>query len=162
MVKLAAWAVLVSVAWAQGAPAPFLKRRAKPWPDRVLLAGTWRVVRGSASGKHFPCETEAGQVWCLDVGGASAVEPADGREGWRLEWRIDETAFPRTVDLSFAGGPHRRTALFGIYELEGDKLLIRCARSAASRPKAFVEIDEERGTLQLRLERVRDLPSMHR
>jgi uncharacterized protein (TIGR03067 family) len=53
-------------------------------------------------------------------------------------FKVDVTTKPRTIDVTFTGGPDKGQTLHGIYELDGDTYKVCLAMPGKDRPKEFV------------------------
>jgi RNA polymerase sigma factor (sigma-70 family) len=136
------------------APAPFPSRRPAPVkPDRELIQGVWKVVKGDAGGKHQARDISTQQCWTIG-GEKISIDYGDGEKG-EISYKLDPAARPRAVDLTFNGPPWRGATFLGIYELQAERLKITYTRADGQRPAAFDTGREERGTVWLVLERQR-------
>jgi uncharacterized protein (TIGR03067 family) len=116
------------------------------------LQGTWQVVRVETDGKSLPEETIKG--WTLTVDGAKYVL----REGDRTAegvYKFDPIEMPRAIDALRTAGPGEGKALWGIYQLDGDRLrLCFVEPDRHERPKDFVTGGANGGQVLYILERI--------
>jgi len=155
---------------------------ATPETDLKALEGSWKVVRvekGNTSDESWrgilgpePGSNALANPETIDRLRFDEVEFRlfDKRTGyqssrvyhyqWRLDYRVDPTAVPKTIDLSKHPTPGVSTLrAVGIYEIAGDQLkicLARCFPSLKSeqRPKSFA-IDPNSGNILFVLRRDR-------
>jgi uncharacterized protein (TIGR03067 family) len=103
---------------------------------RQELAGTWQAVSYARDGNEASYEDLKSVQLVMDPRGQATVL----REGKVLlagSTKLDPTADPMTLDLTFTEGDSKGQTALGIYRIEGDLLTICRAASDRARPTAF-------------------------
>jgi uncharacterized protein (TIGR03067 family) len=99
-------------------------------PDRVLLQGTWTIKTLEIEGQSFPGGSS------IRLSGNTFVTRSMGAE-YEGTFNLDETASPKTIDMTFTKGPEKGNTALGIYKLEGDTWTICLTVTAKERPTKF-------------------------
>jgi uncharacterized protein (TIGR03067 family) len=132
--------------------------------DREELQDTWRIVGLEESAAVSHCEKEQLSKACgrvivtgdkitikaLGIGESFRTHSGFGY-GLELDYTLDPTKTPKTIDLTMKDDGKKRT-LEGIYSLRGDKLKICLNVTGKERPKVFAT-EQNDGNIQLFLER---------
>ena len=98
------------------------------------LEGTWHVVALEVDGRAIP----AGML-----GSARIVVKGDTFQSrgmgavYEGKLKLDESASPKTFDLTFTAGPEKGNMNWGIYELTGDDWKLCLATRGGERPTRF-------------------------
>jgi uncharacterized protein (TIGR03067 family) len=95
---------------------------------------TWRFVSIDVEGNLVP--EELFQADTLVLKGKNFTSNVRG-EITHGVFKIDPTANPKTIDITFTDGPGKDNTQKGIYELDGDTQKICIARPGEARPKSF-------------------------
>jgi uncharacterized protein (TIGR03067 family) len=99
-------------------------------PDRDLLQGTWTIKTLEIDGQAVP------GVSSIRLSGNTFVTRSMGAE-YEGTFNLDETASPKTIDMTFTKGPENGNTVLGIYKLDGDSWTICLAVTAKDRPTKF-------------------------
>jgi uncharacterized protein (TIGR03067 family) len=106
--------------------------------EKELLAfkGTWRLSSREVDGK------KSSKAWIKDViGTGDGLGKFSVRRGDKViaeaTVKLDPTKKPKTIDVTFTKGKHKRKTVLGIYEIEGDTFRVCVARPGDARPAAF-------------------------
>lgn len=139
-------ALLALTAGLASAPAPEAKK------DEDLFQGRWKVVAVEHGGKKAQAKDFA--KWTLTVAG-DKMTARDGDEVMdESTFRLDAKAKPRAIDLTLMSGPQSGKKVLGLYELEGDRLVVCFGEPGKDRPKEVRSPEGSEVTL-LRFERVK-------
>jgi uncharacterized protein (TIGR03067 family) len=112
---------------------------------------TWKFVSIDVDGRSIPAErfgedrlTLKGKQFTTTVGGTTTTGT----------FKIDPTASPKRIDITFADGPGKGNTQPGIYALDGDTQKICWAAPGKARPTAF-EAKPKSGRILQVLEKVK-------
>ena len=112
---------------------------------------TWKFVSINVDGHSVPAERFGedrlilkGKEFRTTVGGTTTTGT----------FKIDPTAAPKTIDITFADGPGKDNTQQGIYELDGDTQKICWAAPGKARPTEF-EAKPKSGRILQVLEKVK-------
>jgi uncharacterized protein (TIGR03067 family) len=118
-------------------------RREKPAADkdavraeRKRLAGTWQALTYELDGNKASAEDMKGIQLVIDAEGKTQAR-RDGSVFIASTTRIDPTAKPKTIDITFTEGEGTGKTALGIYNLEGETLTICRAAPGKDRPTEF-------------------------
>jgi uncharacterized protein (TIGR03067 family) len=120
---------------------------AKPGPaitaELQKLQGTWQVVRVESAGKVLPSDMT--KDWTLKIEGSSYTM----REGDRTiqgDYKLGALTSPRAIDAIRTSGTDKGKTLWGIYEIEGDRLVMCFTEpNGHERPKQFTTAGKDGG-----------------
>jgi RNA polymerase sigma factor (sigma-70 family) len=91
--------------------------------ELAALAGEWKTVKVTASGKEIPAEQLEKGKWVIKGAEITVSDPSEAEEKAAL--KIDPTAVPPTIDVTPSEGePGKGIVMKGIYFRQGDKLTI--------------------------------------
>jgi RNA polymerase sigma-70 factor (ECF subfamily) len=96
-------------------------RKSKDDTDQEKLQGTWKIVSHELDGKEAPAE-EGKEVKLTFRG--TKVTFIVGENKFEATYKLNSTAKPKRIDLSYLGGPAEGKTKQGIYDLEGNTLRI--------------------------------------
>jgi uncharacterized protein (TIGR03067 family) len=113
---------------------------------------TWRFVSIEVEGEPVPEDRFADDKLILK--GRQFTSNVQGNTTHGV-FKIDPTATPKTIDLTFTDGPGKDRTQKGIYELDGDKQKICFSLPGKPRPSEFLSKAESRLIIQV-LERVKN------
>jgi uncharacterized protein (TIGR03067 family) len=141
---------LVSLAQLSAAPdKPPKKKPVKT--DAEKLQGTWKLVTIENNGKTGPAPANTqilfqGKKFIIKNGDKVRVEST---------FTLDPAKKPKTIDFQISKGPGRDKTLYGIYDLDGDKLKL-CLNEGqrGGRPTEFATPPNTRVSLVV-MERVK-------
>jgi uncharacterized protein (TIGR03067 family) len=103
--------------------------------DRILLQGTWLLVRGQRDGKQLSEDALGQTKSCTFAGNTFTQGTGDNTE--RGQFKTNWSARPRTIDFTFIDGPRQGQKLLGIYELSGDTFRVCWSLAGKTRPMDF-------------------------
>jgi uncharacterized protein (TIGR03067 family) len=99
-------------------------------PDRELLQGTWTIKTLEIDGQKVPGGSS------IRLSGNAFVTRSMGAE-YEGTFNLDETASPKTIDMTFTKGPEKGNTALGIYKFDGDTWTICLTVTANERPAKF-------------------------
>jgi RNA polymerase sigma-70 factor (ECF subfamily) len=111
-------------------PAEMLKK------ELALLDGEWTMVSVTADGQAMP-EAIAKTGKRVAHGNETTVTIA-GQLVMKATFTIDPTKKPKTIDYTMTDGPTKGQKQYGIYEIDGDTVLVCFAPPGKDRPTEFV------------------------
>jgi uncharacterized protein (TIGR03067 family) len=104
--------------------------------ELAKLQGTWNVVAVEVDGQRLPAETTKG--WKLVIKDNKYTFEA-GKASTEGTYRLDPAKTPKAIDATRTNGPDKGKTLLGIYQLDGDRLLMCFAEPGQkNRPASFV------------------------
>jgi uncharacterized protein (TIGR03067 family) len=103
--------------------------------EREALQGTWQVVGLEAAGRAMPAYTYRGLT--VVIAGDRITFRTRGGSRKEATFKLDPSARPRAIDLTFVGGKHKGKARRGVYALEGDTLRLCTDAPGRERPTAL-------------------------
>lgn len=86
------------------------------------LAGEWKAVSASVSGRAVPAEEVAKERWVIKGAELTLAVGAPPEE--KAELKLDPAALPPTFDFTITEGKEKGHVLRGIYFRQGDKLTL--------------------------------------
>jgi uncharacterized protein (TIGR03067 family) len=104
--------------------------------DLKKMEGTWQATLYIADGKKWS-DREL-KTMKLIVKGAGENELVLGEEKFHGTYKLDESASPKTIDITLTSGPDKGKKKLGIYELKGDTLRLCVGPLGGKRPAEFV------------------------
>lgn len=118
------------------------------------FTGTWEIVTVQPDGA-----TKDARRLVFNKDGSYAAQDKDGKELWAGTFEIDPTAAPKVWDHRSHDAKKTGTDVFGIYQIDGDKLKVACVVgqwkgkewTGKPRPKA---IDPKETDVVIELKRV--------
>jgi uncharacterized protein (TIGR03067 family) len=141
---------LLLVVWKRSA-AVGAKRLKAVRDELKRFEATWKFVMIDVEGRKIPAERFGedrlvlkGKQFTTTIGGTTT-------EGF---FKIDPTASPKTIDITFTDGPGKDNTQKGIYELDGDTQKICWAAPGKPRPTEFEAKPRSARILQI-LEKVK-------
>jgi uncharacterized protein (TIGR03067 family) len=92
--------------------------------ELAALAGEWKAVKATVSGKEIPADELEKGWWRIK--GAEVAIVGVGEEEGKAALKLDPAAVPPTIDMTITEGPddEKGTVHKGIYFRQGDKLTI--------------------------------------
>jgi RNA polymerase sigma factor (sigma-70 family) len=99
-------------------------------PDRELLQGTWTINTLEIDGQTIPGGSS------IRLSENTFVTRSMGAE-YEGTFKLNETASPKTIDMTFTKGPEKGNTALGIYKLDGDTWTICLTVTAKERPTKF-------------------------
>ena len=96
--------------------------------------GTWRYESTIVEGTSIPT-TALANVRLVLKGDTFAM--TDPSATYRGTFKVDPTAVPKTIEISFTEGPEVGKTSRGIYELEGDTYKVCIGLAGRDRPETF-------------------------
>ena len=118
--------------------APADDKKEKLSIDPAKLVGEWAYVAGVRAGEKVPQDHLAGTV---TFGKDTVTVPADKDSKFLMEFKIDTSKTPATIDLNIKDGPVKEGKAVGIIELNGDTLKL-CYTIQGNRPEKFESTKE--------------------
>jgi uncharacterized protein (TIGR03067 family) len=114
-------------------------------PDQAKLQGTWTMVSGERDGQAFPSEylTNSTRV----VKGGETTVTVQGQLFMKAKFSLDPSKNPKTIDYAINGGPYAGLTMFGIYELDGDRVKFCLATPGSKRPAGFATKPDDGQTM---------------
>jgi uncharacterized protein (TIGR03067 family) len=105
-------------------------KKAEPGP----LEGTWNVVALEVEGQQMPAGMLAAARIVVKGDRFQSLGMGAVYEG---TIKVDLSANPKTLDMTFTAGPEKGNTNLGIYELAGDDWTLCLATRGGGRPKRF-------------------------
>jgi uncharacterized protein (TIGR03067 family) len=103
--------------------------------DLKKMVGTWEATSYVTDGKKWD-EKDLKTVKLI-VKGVGENELVQGDKTFHATYKLDETASPKTIDVTRTRGPDKGKVRLGIYELKGDTLRFCVGPVGGERPKKF-------------------------
>ena len=103
---------------------------------RRELAGTWQSVSYALDGKQAS-DDEMKKVQLIFDAAGDTKAFNDGKLFIASSTKIDPTASPATIDITFTGGEGKGGTALGIYKIDGDVLTICRSAPGKARPTEF-------------------------
>jgi uncharacterized protein (TIGR03067 family) len=123
--------------------------------QRKRLEGTWQAVSYALDGQEASVEDMKRFQLIIDTAGkTTAVQ--DGKPFIASTTKIDPTADPKTMDITFTLGPDKGRTALAIYKLEGDTMTICRAAPGKDRPTKFSSKPGSGHTLMVYARRTKD------
>ncbi len=141
---------LMLVVWKRSKTVGAGKRKAIA-DELKLFEATWRFVSIDAEGGTVPEELLKEDRLILKEKQFTSVVQGNTTHG---VYKIDPTATPKTIDITFTDGPGKDNSQKGIYKLEGDTQTICFAAPGKPRPTDFTSKPKSGRIVQV-LERVK-------
>jgi uncharacterized protein (TIGR03067 family) len=94
--------------------------------------GTWVMESFTVDGTPTPIENFANFRMTLKGEKFSTISEEGKTDG---TYKIDPTKTPKTIDITFKGGPLDGMTMLGVYELEGDTYKVCLPAGGKERPK---------------------------
>lgn len=113
--------------------------------DVDQLQGMWQVVAIEHNGAKVEAK-EAKQLKFIFTDKKLAVDRGS-KEIHEALYKLNPTAKPKTIDVSFVSGPDEGKTLQGIYELNGDSLKICWSEKGTKRPDKLATTPDSARTL---------------
>ena len=129
--------MFASALWIVGADDP--KDAAKKEYDK--FEGTWKMESFTVDGKPTPIENFAEFRMTLK-GESFTTVSAEGKTNGT--YKVDPSKSPKTIDITFTGGPLDGVTMLGVYKLEGDTYTV-CLPAGGSKERAK-ELDSKPGS----------------
>jgi uncharacterized protein (TIGR03067 family) len=104
--------------------------------ELTKFEGTWKLVSMEMDGNKVP-EEGLKEMGKMILRGNKFTVPV-GDITHRGTFRVDVSAKPKRIDVTFTEGPEKGKTLLGIYELEGDTYKVCIGEPGKPRPKEFV------------------------
>ena len=103
--------------------------------DIGQFQGEWTMVSGAADGVPIPdyMFNQIRQVFS----GAQMTGTISGTMYWKVNFAIDPSKSPKTIDYEITGGPAAGAKQFGIYEFNDDTCKLCVGKLNGERPKNF-------------------------
>jgi uncharacterized protein (TIGR03067 family) len=113
--------------------------------DLARLQGAWALVSGERDGQAFPTEylTNSDRV----VEDDETTVTVRGQLFMKAKFSLDPTRNPKTIDYSINDGPYAGQKMFGIYELNGNKLKFCLSTPGKERPAGFATKPDDGQTM---------------
>jgi uncharacterized protein (TIGR03067 family) len=103
--------------------------------DLKKMIGTWEATVYVVDGKKWD-EKDLKTV-SLTIKGVGENELVQGDRKFHATYKLDESASPKTIDITRTRGADKGKKRLGIYELKGDTLRICVGPVGGGRPKEF-------------------------
>jgi len=103
--------------------------------DLARLQGVWVMISGERDGQGFPAEYLINSERV--VKGDETAVTVRGQLFMKAKFFLDPLKNPKTIDYAINDGPYAGQKMFGIYELDGDKLKFCLSTPGKERPAAF-------------------------
>jgi uncharacterized protein (TIGR03067 family) len=117
--------------------------------DKDAIQGTWKIVAGRKGNQDLP---EAERNLINETGmvfdGDKLTAPHGG------SFKLDAGKKPKQIDLTLDEPESLKGTYLGVYELDGDKLILHLAHPGQERP-AKTDADKDGSTMRVELERVK-------
>src|SRR5271157_1974442 len=101
-------------------------------PDIEAMQGTWDMVSLEMDGRKYPA---VGAQIAIQGGKFTSLNMGAEYSGTMT---VNESASPKTFDMTFETGPEKGKRSLGIYELDGDNWKICLGLTGKTRPAKFV------------------------
>ncbi len=135
---------VVTIGLLLGADAP---RQEQVQKELEKFQGDWVIVSYTVDGK--PATPEQLKTLKLTVKGAVSTFQRDGQTSHGL-YKLDPTHKPKEIDIQINDGPNKGKMDVGIYQFDGQKLLIcLAAPGSKDRPREFVSKTGSGHTLEV-------------
>ena len=102
------------------------------------LQGEWKTVAVEAAGHALPKDAIPDFTFVIAADGKSTGRSPDGE--YQATLTVDPAKNPKTIDNLHESGEQKGKKQYGIYKLEGDKLIVSMTRPGVAegdRPKDF-------------------------
>lgn len=102
------------------------------------LAGSWKLASVQEGGETVPKADLPAISFILKPDGTADVRTPDGE--FQTRSVIDSSKTPKTLDIEYLGGPLKGQKQFGIYKIDGDRLIVFSTLPGAKpdqRPREF-------------------------
>src|SRR5262249_17516772 len=96
----------------------------------------WRLSSREQDGKKSSEEETKDVFGTMNESGAFSVRRGDKVIG-AGRVKLDPSTNPKSVEITFTEGQHKGNTAPAIYEIEGDKFRVCCARPGDERPAEF-------------------------
>jgi uncharacterized protein (TIGR03067 family) len=103
--------------------------------------GTWKMESFTVDGKPTPIETFAEFRMTLKGENFTTVT-AEGKTNGT--YKVDPSKSPKTIDITFTGGPLDGLTMLGVYKLDGDTYTV-CLPAGGGKERAK-ELDSKPGS----------------
>ena len=113
--------------------------------DLARIQGTWTMVSGERDGQGFPAEYLSNSERV--VKGDETTVTVRGQLFMKAKFTLDPFKNPKTIDYAINDGPYAGQKMFGIYELDGDKLKFCLATPGKERPTGFATQPDDGQTM---------------
>lgn len=130
LITIATVGLLVAAAQANQA-------KSKPKTDKEALQGDWTPVAMETDGRPFSGEELKKYAKPMTINGDKLTIVKEDQTKTDTAFKLEPTKKPKQIDLVLADGPAKGKSIYGIYELDGDKLKLSVAPPAGERPKDF-------------------------
>jgi uncharacterized protein (TIGR03067 family) len=97
--------------------------------------GTWTIQSLKVDGNDLPPSATADTRLVIEAGGA--YTHTEGGVTTHGTFKLDPSADPRTIDITFTDGPQKGGKIEGIYKLKDDTYTLCFALDNKPRPKEF-------------------------
>jgi uncharacterized protein (TIGR03067 family) len=105
-------------------------KKAVPGP----LEGSWNVVTLEVEGQRMPAEMLGAARIVVEGGRFQSLGMGAVYEG---TMKLDSSANPKTLDMTFTAGPEEGNTSLGIYKLDGDDWTLCLTTRGGDRPQRF-------------------------
>jgi len=103
--------------------------------DLAMLQGDWRIVDAESNGAPVP-RADYEHV-LITITGNLGIE-IDGGQSMSVQFTLDPTVLPKTIDNTYLDGPQQGFTSLGIYELDQDTFrMCRTTQPGQARPSSF-------------------------
>lgn len=119
--------------------------------EYVRFEGTWSYESVEVEGKAVPEDVLKTRKLILKGNEFTLQQPSPPDQG---TFKVDVSKSPKTIDVTFTGGPEAGRVSLGIYELEGDVCRVCIGLADKPRPTAFISRPNSGHVLEV-LERVK-------
>jgi uncharacterized protein (TIGR03067 family) len=133
--RLIALVVAAVLPWSSSFIAADASKQDADRKERAKFEGTWRFASIEVEGKKVPEEQVRKSGKMVIRGNKFTI--GEGGVTYRGTFKLDVSAKPKRIDVTFTAGSEKGKTLLGIYELEGDTYKVCLGVPGKPRPKAF-------------------------
>jgi len=113
--------------------------------DLAGLQGSWTMIAGERDGRPFPTEFLSNSERV--VKGDETTVSVNGQLFMKAKFSLEPSRNPKAIDYAINGGPSAGLTMYGIYELDGDKLKFCLSTPGKERPAALATRPDDGQTM---------------